>query len=151
MTPPTNDAIKTRIETLADAAITTLLTGAEYAIARSTLSAIEARPIAATREQYAARELTVARGWQLWLFVAEVIHAEDSADTLAALEACHPYLDTVPDYFFARRALEDAALANPLVYDTSPMSDSGPAINPYKGKTYACVRFTLTVYVIRTA
>lgn len=149
MAVATVDQIKTRIETLADAVVTTLLTGAEYAIGRSTLPAVEARPSGSEPQRNGAFGRLVTREWDLYLFRAEVVKPEDDADTLAALELCHAYLETIPDYFAARPQLQDANLANPLVYGTSLMKDSGPAITPYKGKSYAAVRYTFDVITMR--
>jgi hypothetical protein len=142
--------IKTRIETLADAAITTLLTGSEYAIARSTLPAVEIRAGAAERRKHGAQITQTTREFEIWLFVAEITNPEDPTDVNTALEACYPYCgETVPDYFAARPQLQDASKANSLVFATGEMSDSGPATSPHKQKTYAAVRFTLPVVTVR--
>ena len=99
MADATVDNVKTRLELLADAAVTTLLSGTEYAIAMSTRPAVEARPRAATNERHGGTGRLVTREWELWLFVRELTNPEDPADVLPALEACHTHLEAVPDYF----------------------------------------------------
>ena len=149
MAVATVDNVKTRLELLADAAVTTLLTGTEYAIAKSTLPAVEARPRAATNERHGGTGRLVTREWELWLFVRELTNPEDPADVLPALEACHAHLETVPDYFAARPRLQKADMSDPIVYGTTFLDDSGPVTSPYKGKEYACVRFTFQVMTMR--
>lgn len=149
MAVATTDQIKTRIETMADAIVTTLLTGNEERIARSTLPAIEVRAGADTNERHGATGRLVTRQWQLWLLVAEIINPEQYADLLPATEACHPFLDSIPDYFMARPQLQNAAMASPLVYGTGLMDSSGPVKTPYKGATYTAVRFTFDVTTMR--
>jgi hypothetical protein len=145
----TEAEVKARIEVLADAAVTTLLSGTEQRIARSTLPAIEVRVRGATRTHTTPQQERVRREYELWLFVAEVVKSDDPADVNAALEACYPYLNSIPDYFYQRPRLEDANGVNALVDDTEPMTDSGAATTPYKNSEYAAVRFTLPVLTTR--
>lgn len=141
---------KTRIETLADAAITTLLTGSEERIARSTLPAIEARPGADSAQSNGAMGTLVTREWELWLFVSEIVRPDSYDDVTRALEACYPYLDSVPDYFKDRPQLQDANKADPLVFGTTRLTSSGAVTTPYKdSKTYSAVRFSFNVTVMR--
>lgn len=149
MAVATTDQIKARIEALADAVVTTLLTGNETVIAREMLPAVEVRPGPATNERHGPMSRMETRTWQLWLFVAEIINPEQYTDLLPATEACHPFLDSLPDYFMDRPRLEDANRANPLVYGTSLMDDSGPVRTPFKTKTYTAVRFTFQVTTMR--
>lgn len=150
MTLVTTDQVKARIEAIADAIPSiTLLTGSEQSIAESSLPALEVRPGPATNERHGATGRLETRTWQLWLFVSEIINPEQYTDLLPATEACHPYLDSIPDYFKDRPQLQDANLANPLVYGTGLMEDSGPVRTPYKGKTYTAVRFTFSVTTMR--
>jgi hypothetical protein len=151
MAAATTDQIKTRIETLADAVVTTLLTGAEYAVARSTLPAVQARPRNATNEKHGAFGRLETRRWDLFLFVSEIVNPENDADVNSALEACHPYLNSnsMVDYFLARPQLQDANQANPLVYGTGVMEDSGPATTPFKNGTYSAVRYSFDVTTMR--
>lgn len=147
MAAPTIAEIKTRIETLADSVVTTLLTGDEQRISSASLPAIEARPgelVSVVRN--GARIALKTRRWELWLFVREVAHIDKYDDVTAALEACYPYLDTVADYFRLRPKLEDANMQNSLVNETTLMLDSGPVTTPYKdNKTYSAVRFPFNV------
>lgn len=141
--------VKARIEALADACVATLLTGEEQVLARSRLPAVEARPGAATNARNGAFGRLVTREWQLWFFGAEITTADDHEDTLAALEACYPYLEPIPDYFKDRPNLQDVNKTGGIVYGTSLMDDSGPRTSPYKGKEYAVIRFTFNVITQR--
>lgn len=149
MATATTDQIKTRIETLADAVVTTLLSGSEAPFVVTTLPAVLARPGAATNQKNGAFGRLVTREWSLWLFVREIPNPPDDDDEIVALEACHPYLETVTDYFMLRPQLQDANGANPLVYGTSLMDDSGPGVTNYKGKSYGAIRFTFNVITQR--
>lgn len=149
MAVATVDQVKTRIELLADACVATLLTGSEAPFVVPTLAAILARPRAATNERHGGTGRLVTRTWELFLFVQEVPNPPDDDDQITAMEACHPFLETVPDYFAVRPQLQDASLALPLVYGTSLMNDSGPVESNYKGKSYSAVRFTFDVVTMR--
>jgi hypothetical protein len=148
MAVATDAELKARVEALVDAITSvTLLTGAEAAISRDTLPAAKVKVVGGTREPYGAFKVMVTRTFQVHLFVKEIVQADNLADENVIVEACYPWMETVPDYFRARPSLElnDTGLA----FITQPMSDSGPTTLTYAQTSYAGVIYSLPVVVIR--
>lgn len=136
--------VKTRLETLLTGLGLTALTGAENAVARTSLPAVAMRARAATRE-FNGRQDVVTRRYVILLLAAEV-QSDQEEDVQDGFELVYPWLETIPSAFkgFPRLERTTGALT-PLVMSTGPMEDSGALCLPYKGQIYAGAAFTLPI------
>lgn len=149
MAVATRAQIKTRIETLLDD-ITglTVLTGRENAIAASTLPACEVRRGIETSVRHSAQHRRITMEYEIYVWVREIVKPESNAELDYVSDAVDAWIDTLPDFFYARQRLErnDAG----LVFGMGDITAVHPVLSePRNTKTYGGMRVVLPLVVIR--
>lgn len=157
MSVPTVAQQRTRIEalcallpTVTPLVFVRVVTGSNCGIADGTFPAVEVRARGARRERISTGTLLkVTRDWELWLFVSEVCDPTDVDEQRTAIEACDPYLESVPDFFEARTRLEDED-DNGIAYGTTVMQDTGAVLTPYGVRVYSMVRYIFSTILVKS-
>jgi hypothetical protein len=103
---------------------------------------------APTREDMSADEMETTRNYLLVLVVEELCD-EDAASDYPPLEACWPFLDSVPLFLAQHRQLQDDDDGLDDVFTIGLPTDDGPQKFSWGGSIYAAIAFRLPVTTVQ--